>query len=116
MRLMLWVGDEGPTDYDFKDGDVWAVKPDSWVPSELETKKWLVVQVPEYGGQQDELTEPEYGAGTQPNGMPVQRHARKYCVRYWEHLTPQELAAARDKEVAVPVMPDRFGLFDIVRK
>jgi len=116
MRLMIWVGDEGPTDYDYKDGDVWEVKPNSWTPSSLELKKWLVVEVPEYGGTQSELTQPEYGPGTQPNGMPVQRHARKYAVRYWEKLIPQEIADVLNPDVEVPVMVGRFGLFDIVRK
>jgi hypothetical protein len=116
MRLMIWVGDEGPTDYDLRDGDVWNVFPNSWVPSELETKKWLVVEMPEYGGTQTELVEPEYAPGTQPNGMPVQRHARKYFVPYWEKLVPEEIAAVRDPAVVVPVMAGRFGLFDISRK
>lgn len=116
MRLMIWLGDEGPTDYDLRDGDVWQVKPDSWTPSTLETQKWLIVQVPEYGGDQSELTEPEFGAGIQPNGMPVIRHARKYYVAYWRMLIPEEIAAVRDPAVAVPVMVGRFDLFDITRK
>jgi hypothetical protein len=116
MRLMIWVGDEGPTDYDFKDGDVWNVQPNSWTPSTTELKKWLIAELPEYGGTQSELVEPEYGNGLQPNGMPVQRHARKYTVRYWEKLIPEELAAVRDPAVEVPVMTGRFGLFDIERK
>lgn len=116
MRLMIYVGDEGPTDYDFKDGDVWGVQPNSWTPSVLETQKWLIVEMEEYGGTQSELIEPEYGNGLQPNGMPVQRHARKYAVRYWEKLIPSEIVAVRDPETVVPVMPGRFGLFDIVRK
>lgn len=116
MRLMIWVGDEGPTDYDLKDGDVWDVKPDTWTPSTLETQKWLIVQTDEYGGTQSELIEPEYGSGVRPNGMPVIRHARKYSVPYWNKLIPEEITAVRDPAVVVPVMVGRFGLFDIARK
>src|SRR5687768_11077848 len=110
MRLMIWIGDEGPTDLDLKDGDVWQVQPDSWEPGALEAKKWLIVQTSEYGGDQTELVQPEYAIGASPR-QPVQRHARKYCVKYWEKLIPEEIAAARDPEVSVPVMVGRFDLF-----
>ena len=113
MRLMLWVGDEGPTDLDLKDGDIWAVQPDSWEPGALELKRWFVIQLPEYGGDQTELVKPEYTVGAE---SPVQRHARKYHVNYWVRLVPEEIAAVRDPEVSVPVMAGRFDLFDIVRK
>lgn len=113
MRLMIWIGDEGPTDLDLRDGDIWAVRDNAWVPGALELKKWLVVEVPEYGGDQAELVAPEYAVGA-PD--PVVRHARKYQVRYWEKLIPEEIAAARDPEVSVPIMAGRFDLFDITRK
>lgn len=113
MRLMIYIGDEGPTDLDFKDGDIWEVKDNAWAPGTLELKRWLIVEMPEYGGDQSELTQPEYAVGS-PD--PVQRHARKYQVKYWEKLIPEEIAAARDPEVSVPIMTGRFGLFDIVRK
>ena len=115
MRLMIWVGDEGPTDLDLKDGDIWEVKDNAWVPGALELKKWLVVEVPEYGGDKTELVQPEYTTGPSPS-EPVQRHARKYFVAYWEKLVPEEVAAVRDPEVSVPIMAGRFGLFDIGRK
>ena len=115
MRLMLWVGDEGPTDLDLKDGDIWAVRPDTWEPGALELKRWLVIQTEDYLGDQGELVLPEYTTGPAPEA-PAVRHARKYKVNYWERLTPQELAAVRDREVSVPIVADRFSLFDIVRK
>ena len=113
MRLMIWTGDEGPTDLDLKDGDVWEVKPDSWVPGTQEAKKWLNVQMAEYGGDQSELVQPEYAVGS-PD--PVIRHARKYYIPYWLKLTPEELALARDKNATKDVMLDRFDVWDITRK
>jgi len=113
MRLMIWIGDEGPTDLDLRDGDVWAVKDDAWVPGAMELKKWLVVETPTYGGDQAELVAPEYAPGA-PD--PVIRHARKYFVPYWLKLIPEEVAAVRDPAVSVAILTGRFGLFDITRK
>lgn len=113
MRLMIWVGDEGPTDLDLKDGDIWAVYPNSWTPGSEESKKWLVIETEDYGGDQSELIAPEYTVG---GDGPVQRHARKYHVRYWEKLTPQELATVRDKTQSFAVLPNRFNIWDIARK
>lgn len=115
MRLMLWVGDEGPTDLDLKDGDIWNVYPDSWQPGNEELKRFLVVQTSEYGGQQAELTEPEYAVGPSPE-QPVTRHMRKYFMPYWEKLTPNELAVVRDREQSFPVVTGKFTLQDIIRK
>lgn len=114
MRIMIWVGDEGPTDLDLRDGDIWQVHPDTWVPGTMETKKWLVVQTDDYGGDWAELVEPEFSVG-QPN--PVIRHARKYFVPYWLRLTPEELALVRDKTADFPVVANEtFGVWDITRK
>lgn len=114
MRLMIYVGDEGPLDIDFKDGDIWGWRDDSWVPTSNELKKWLVIQVPEYQNDKAELVASEYvpGAGSSPS----MRHQRKYFVPYWEKLTPEELAAARNKTVEVPIVTDTFGIWDITRK
>jgi hypothetical protein len=113
MRLMIWVGDEGPTDLDLKDGDIWAVQPDAWTPGAEELKKWLVIQTAEYGGDQSELVQPEYTVGS-PD--PVIRRMRKYYVAYWEKLTPDELALVRDKTASFAVLSDRFDVWDITRK
>lgn len=113
MRLMIWVGDEGPTDLDLKDGDVWQVHPNAWTPGSEELKKWLTVEMDEYGGDQSELVTAEYAVGS-PD--PVQRHARKYYIPYWEKLTPDELAVVRNKTLSFDVLADRFGIWDITRK
>lgn len=113
MRLMIWVGDEGPTDLDLKDGDIWAVQPNSWTPGTEESKKWLIVEMSEYGGDQSELVQPEYMVGSPE---PVQRHARKYYVPYWLKLTPDELAVVRDKTQSFAVLAGRFDIWDITRK
>lgn len=120
MRLMIWVGDEGPTDLDLKDGDIWAVHPDydpgdpeSWTPGTEELKRWLILQMENYGNDQSELVTAEYAVGS-PD--PVQRHARKYYIPYWEKLTPDELAVVRNKTLSFDVLADRFGIWDITRK
>jgi hypothetical protein len=113
MRLMIWLGDEGPTDLDLKDGDVWAVKDNAWVPGLSETKKWLIVEMAEYGGTQSELVQPEYAVGTP---APVIRHARKYYVPYWLLFEPEELALIRDKLQVKPIYVERVGIWDITRK
>lgn len=115
MRLQIWVGDEGPTDLDLKDGDIFAVHPNSWVPGTQELIKYLIVETAEYGGVQAELVKPEYNVGS-PD--PVIRHARKYFVPYWLTLTPDELAIVRNKDTgSFPVVTgDRFTVWDITRK
>lgn len=113
MRLMIWIGDEGPTDLDLKDGDIWAVQPNSWTPGALELQKWLIVEMAEYGGDQTELSKPEYTVGSPE---PVIRHARKYYVPYWLKLTPEELATVRDKTQSFSILASRFDIWDITRK
>lgn len=113
MRLMIWLGEEGPTDLDFKDGDVWAVRDNAWVPGTQEAKKWLIIEVEEYGGDQSELVEPEYAVG-QPD--PVIRHARKYFVPYWLKYDGAELAVIRDKTATKAIVTGLFDIWDIARK
>lgn len=115
MRLMLWVGEEGPTDNDLKDGDIFSVHQNDWTPGAEELKRFLCVQTGNYGGDTTELVEPEYGPGATPDEPDV-RKARKYAVRYWEKLSPSEVIAVRDRNLSVPLMTDRFALTDIVRK
>lgn len=115
MRLVIWIGDEGPTDLDMKDGDIFAVHPNSWEPGTLETQRWLVIEMEEYGGDQNELTQPEFTTGPSPQ-EPVQRHARKYKINYWEKFTPQELADIRDRDTHFPISTGKFSLVDILRK
>ena len=115
MRIMIWIGDEGPTDLDLKDGDLWAIYSNSWEPGAEELKRWLIVQIEEYGGDQSELTKPEYAVGASIE-EPVVRCMRKYWIDYAAKLTPKETADVRNKEIAVPVLTGRFGLADIIRK
>ena len=115
MRLKIWIGDEGPTDLDLKDGDIFDVHPNSWVPGTQELIKYLNIELPEYGGDQSELKSTEWAVGS-PD--PVIRHARKYFVPYWLTLTPEELAIVRNKDTgSFPVVTGtRFSLWDITRK
>lgn len=115
MRLQIHIGDEGPTDLDLKDGDIEFLHPNSWTPGTEELKKWLIVELPEYGGTQSELTEPEWAVGS-PDA--VIRRARKYYVPYWLLLTQDDIATVRDplQSFAVFTDTDKIDLWSITRK
>lgn len=114
MRLIVWTKDENITDDTFKDGDIWQVYPDSWIPGAMETKRWLVVQIDDYVGSQEELVAPEYSVG--PGNEAIIRRMRKYRLDYAPRLTPDELIAVKDSQADVPVVVGRFVTRDIVRK
>lgn len=114
MKLMIWTRDEGITDDTFKDGDIFQVHEDTWVPGTLETQRWLVVKVDDYFGEMGELESSEYTVG--PQNEPILRRLRKYRLNYVPKLTPEELTAARDPNTDLPVVEDRFSMTDIVRK
>ena len=96
------------------DGDVYRVNPDTWEPGALETKRWLIVQIPDPGYDLAGLDEAEYSPG--PGEAPVIRRKRKFRVDYAAKLTPEEIAAAKDPDVEVPIITDRFTINDVVRK
>lgn len=115
MKLQLYVGDEGFTDLDLRDGDIFAVHDDAWEPGAKERQRYLIVQVPDYGGPWDEMVKSEYMQGV--GEEPVIRRMRAYRVDYAPRLDAEELAAARDRNVAVdPIAAGRFTLADIARK
>ena len=115
MKLMIYTRDEGITDDTFKDGDIFQIHDDSWEPWAKELQRWLVVQIAgSTGGNESELLSSEYSVG--PNNEPLIRRMRKYRLNYAPKLTPEELAAARDRDTTVEVIISRFTHSDIVRK
>ena len=114
MKLMLYVGTEGFTDDALRDGDIFAVHPDTWEPGAKEKQRYLIVQVEGFNGSWDELVKSEYAPG--PGAEPVIRRARAYRVDYAPKLDAEELAAARDRNTAVEPIAGRFTLADIARK
>lgn len=114
MRLQLYVGTEGFTDDALRDGDIFAVQPDTWEPGAKEKQRYLVIQVEDFNGDWAELSKSEYAPG--PGEEPVIRRARAYRVDYAPKLDAEELAAARDRNVAVDPIVGRFTLADIARK
>lgn len=114
MKLMLWTKDEGFTDGEFRDGDIFQVWPDEWEPGNKEKQRFLIVQMPDFAGDQNELIASEYGVG--PGAEPEVRRMRKYRIDYAAKLDPEELAAAKDQTVAVEPVVGRFTLADIARK
>jgi hypothetical protein len=115
MLLMLYAHDEGPTDIDHKRGDIFAVFPDDHVPGTEEVKKWVFAKVSDYGGDWNELVQPEYAATSTPQ-RPVYRHMRKYGVAWWEKMSGDEIGAYDDTSTAKPVVEGRYDLADIKRK
>jgi len=115
MRLMVYVNDEGITDDTFKDGDIFQVHDDSWEPGEKEKQRWLNVQIDgSTGADPDELVSPEYNVG--PNNQPILRRMRKYRLNYAARLTPEQLIAARDRDVVTEVVIGVYTMGDIARK
>lgn len=115
MRLQLYAGTEGFKDTDLRDGDIFAVHPNTWTPGAQEAKRFLVVEVEDFDEETArELVKSDYAPGD--GDEPVIRRQRAYRIDYAPKLTPEELAAARDKEVASPVITGRFSLADIARK
>jgi hypothetical protein len=114
MHLMLYVGDEGFTDIDLRDGDIFAVQPDDWTPGSKEKQRYLIVKTPDFTGPWDELVKSEYMQG--PGEAPVIRRMRSYRVDYVPLLDAEELAATRDRAVAVEPIVGRFTLGHIARK
>lgn len=114
MKLQLYVGTEGFTDDALRDGDIFAVHDDAWEPGIKEKQRYLVVQCEDFSGSWDELVKSEYAPG--PGAEPVIRRARAYRVDYAPKLDAEELAAARDRTVAVDPIVGRFTLADIARK
>ena len=113
MRLMLWARDEGFTDGEFRDGDIFQVQPDAWEPGTKELQRFLIVQMPDFAGNWEELMKSEYTVGS--GGEPILRRMRAYRVDYATKLDPETLAAARDPQQSVPVQT-QFALTDIARK
>lgn len=114
MKLMLWVKDEGFTDGEFRDGDIFQVHDDAWEPGAKDKQRFLVVQMPDFAGNPDELIASEYGVGA--GAEPEIRRMRKYRVDYAAKLDPEELVAAKDQTVTVETIVGRFTLSDIARK
>lgn len=114
MKLMLWARDEGFTDGEFRDGDIFQVFPDDWEPGAKEKQRFLIVQMPDFTGDWSELVKSEYSVGG--GGEPVLRRMRAYRVDYAPKLTPEELSAARDPVQTVEPITGRFTLSDIARK
>lgn len=114
MHLMLYVGDEGFTDLDLRDGDIFSVQPDDWVPGAKEKQRYLIVKMPDYSGPWQELVKSEYMQG--PGEEPLIRRMRAYRVDYAPKLDADELTAVRDRSVAVEPIVGRFSVVDIARK
>lgn len=114
MKLMIWTKDEGFTDGEFRDGDIFQVWPDDWEPGNKEKQRFLIVQVPDFVGDQTELIASEYAPG--PGIEPIVRRMRKYRVDYASKLDPEELALVKDQNTVVEPIVGVFTLADIARK
>jgi hypothetical protein len=114
MKLMLWTKDEGFTDGEFRDGDIFQVHDDVWEPGSKEKQRFLIVQMPDFAGDVAELEASEYATG--PGAEPIIRRMRKYRVDYAAKLDPETLALAKDPNGTVEPVVGVFALSDIARK
>lgn len=114
MKLSIWTRDEGFTDGEFRDGDIFQVHPDEWEPGAKEKQRFLVIGMPDFAGDLSELVASEYGVGA--GAEPEIRRMRKYRIDYAARLDPEELAAAKDPQQTVEPILGRFALSDIARK
>lgn len=115
MILLLRKANEGPTAQDIKRGDIEFVRDDSQPPSIGETTFWLCVQVPRYSGDTEELLRPAFEPGP-PGEDSVQRHARAYCVQFWNKAKSNEVGPWSDPGRNTGLVIGRFDLNDIVQK
>jgi len=115
MRFMVWTHDDGITDMDFRDGDIFhAGLATEWTPSELETSRYLCIEIQGVQAGISELLSSEFAPG--PGNDNVIRRIRKYRVNYINKFSEEELAVIRDPEQVFPMVTDRFNQSDIIRK
>lgn len=133
MLLWIWPRNDGTglLDEEFRDGDVFQVKDDSFEPSigTQERKSWLIVKIPDPPNKvrvMEDLGRSEYAQG--PAGSePIVRRARIYAVNWRTKFTLEQQAivadptqmladATADGTVAGGVVSDLFTLADVFRK
>ena len=113
MRLTVWKINEGPTDGEFKAGDIFGVHDNTYVPGSSMTK-WLCVEVEEYGGSRDELMASDYAVGATPDENVV-LNVRKYYLDF-SKLNTGEQDKWLNPATLSPVIIGRFTLDDIKRR
>lgn len=113
MLVYIWTRDDGITDQDFFDGDVFLIFDDTHVPGAQEEKSWLIAKVPDYPFK-DELVSSEYAQG--PGIDPVIRRQRKYRVDWRPKFTPEEVIVIEDATQTLGVVEGKFNVSDITRK
>lgn len=131
MLIWIWTRNDatGLLDDEFRDGDVFMVKPDSFETSigSQEKKSWLIVKVPDpanYAVVESEIVQPEYGLGPTPAEDNPIRRKRKYMLDWRKRFTAEEIAIIEDGNQMLPdsdtvtagVVHDLFTIKDLSRK
>jgi len=121
MLVYIWTRNDGSgiLDDEFRDGDIFMVKPDTWEVNvgEQEKKSWLIVKMPDppnMSAVMEGLVESEYAIGA--DGFPVVTRARKYRVDWRPKFTAEEVAIIVDATQTLGVVYDRFTVVDCNRK
>lgn len=109
MILWIWTRNDatGLLDDEFRDGDIFQTKPDSFEPSigVQEKKSFLIVKIPDPPNLAvvgEDLVRPEYAAGPSPDETVIRRQ-RRYRLDWRAKFNAEEIALV---ESAASVLPD----------
>lgn len=135
MLIWIWTRNDetGVLDDEFRDGDVFKTKPDTFEASigGIEKKSWLIVKTPDppnYAKVESDLERPEYAQGPSPE-QSVIRRKRIYRCDWRSKFTADEIAIIEDATATLPdgdtanggtvtagVVAGLFNVGDLVRK
>jgi len=121
MLLQLYVRNDGISDEDLRDGDIFATKTDAGeaILGDQEKKSYLFVKLPDPANVADlllELVKSEYAPG--PGEFNEIRRMRKYRVDWRPKFTSEEIAIIEDATqiFGTGVVENRFTIGDVSRK
>ena len=121
MLVWIWTRNDGTgiLDDEFRDGDIFMVKEDSFEPSigEMSKKAYLIAKMPDppnkaavMEGLVQEEWEPDSSGGTR-----IKRQ-RKYKINWREKFDAEEAEIVRDPLQTLGIVADRFTVADCIRK
>ncbi|MEM8668740.1 MAG: hypothetical protein AAGG48_14565 [Planctomycetota bacterium] len=136
MLLWIWTRNDesGLLDDEFRDGDIFQVKPDSFEQflGNQDVRSYLIVKVPDppnFAKFEEQLVEPEYGPGATSGDENVVRRQRKYRLDWRSKFIASEQALIESTSDTLPdgttsgsgtvangVVSELFTIADLIRK